>query len=138
MSKGRKVALIWIWVAVLLSMQGGGVLGPAPPFPADKLSVLIVEETGDRKDLSPGQLDIIASNGAGSVVDWIGQHGGQRRTLDKDDGTEMEEAWVKAAMSAPRQSVPWVVASNGRTGFSEPLPKDRATLIAKLTPLGGK
>ncbi len=140
-SPAQRRQLVWLVIVDLLFTFGQHLTGVGlspPPFPTDKLSVLIVEETNDRKALPPGQFDIVASNGAGSVVDWIGQHGGNRKTLDKDTGTELEDQWVKDAMAVPRQSLPWVVASNGRSGFSEPLPKDRAALIAKLTPLGGK
>ena len=146
----KTVQLVLWWYVLALEVLigvrhfGGAALSP-PPFACNGLHVLIVEESSLRKDLPAGQYEIIMSKAPTGVIEWMNIHNAKAtsgvpewRNLDQDDKTDLDDKWVQDAMAVPRESVPWVVASNGRTGFSIPLPKTPAELIAKLSPLGGK
>lgn len=87
------------------------------PFPADGLTVLIVEETNERGNLSAGHLAVMTS-----VVlrEWFDEHDVAWRIYDKD--TEGASEPFATALHLPRDSLPWILISNGKTGFSGPLP----------------
>lgn len=87
------------------------------PFPVDELAVLIVEESTERSTLPQAQLDIFT---AGQV--WMDQNGIEGMILDPDTQGVNMPPW-REAFAVPRQSVPWIVISNGRSGTSEPLPQ---------------
>lgn len=97
------------------------------PFPSDGLAVLIVYETGDASRLSSGHRAIIFGADARKFLDETTKTEADGRTpayriFDKDvDISVIDNRW-KAAMGVARESLPWVVVSNGRTGFSGPLP----------------
>lgn len=86
------------------------------PFPADRLSVLIVEEAQDRYLLPQSQLSIFS---AGQV--WMNSAGIASKILDPNTEGVNEQPWA-SAFAVPRDSLPWVVISNGVSGFSGPLP----------------
>ena len=112
---------------------GPGPKPPTPtpddnaPFPSDGLAVLIVYETGDASRLSSGHRAIIFGADARKFLDETTKTEADGRTpayriFDKDvDISVIDNRW-KAAMGVARESLPWVVVSNGRTGFSGPLP----------------
>jgi hypothetical protein len=52
------------------------------------------------------------------------------RIYDADTDVTAEAKVWQDAMAVPRQSLPWLVVSNGRTGFSGPLPADPAAFQA--------
>lgn len=89
---------------------------PTAPFPANKLCVLIVEETSDRRNLTTAQLNAITS---AKVHRYIKEQGGDFALVDPDSPLEGEEEWVTAAMKVKRGKLPWIVISNGKTGASE-------------------
>ena len=92
---------------------------PIVPFPTDKLSVLIVEETADRIALAknhPKKLNAITS---ARLHNLIKDHGGDFALVDPDSDLSKEEAWVTEAMKVKRGKLPWVVVSNGKTGASQ-------------------
>lgn len=44
--------------------------------------------------------------------------------LDKDADVSGLEAWVGLAWRRPRATLPWLIISNGTTGYEGPIPKD--------------
>lgn len=141
--------LMWLVVINMLvtvahHFAQGGLPWAPPPFACEGLHVLIVEQSSVRKDLPAGQKEIITS---ATFADWLNSNcpadaTGTKgwRILEPTDGDKLtyEDQWLKDAMAVDRASVPWVVASNGHTGFSGPLPLTAAELLDKLKPLGGK
>jgi hypothetical protein len=140
-SQRAKLSLTVLVLAVAaLLLAGGGSIGEsAPPFKADRLCVLVVEESENRGKLSSGQLDAIAAIGPGSVRGFIEGQGGEYQVLDKDDGDKLTYSpqWVKEAFALERRGEPWIHAANPRTGFSVPL-TNADEVLSELAPLGGK
>ena len=110
---------------------------PAPPIAGGGNRVLIVYETGDR--LPPAQSAILTS---GVLRDYLDAKTakddfnptGAYRIWDKDvnlSHPSVSPSW-KAAFARPRQSLPWIVVSNGRTGYEGPLPADVPQTLALL------
>lgn len=91
---------------------------PTVPFPATKLSVLIVEETANRGNLKAAQRNAILS---ATWKRYVEQQDGDWASVDPDSPLEDEKAWVTEAMKVKRGELPWVVISNGRTGASGPI-----------------
>lgn len=98
-----------------------------PPIPAAGLHVLVVFETG--KALPPGQQSILYGKAVRDYLQAncvVGPDGKtkQFRIYDQDvDASRDSKLWADA-MKRPRASVPWVVVSNGKTGFEGPLPEN--------------
>lgn len=128
-----KILLI---VLILKFMGGGGFTpGGSAPFPTDKLSVLIVESTEDRDELSRSQ------TAARDSVIWrayVESVGGQWRVLDDQTDISKELEWVKSGMAVPRASMPWLVISTGKSGSSVPFPENLEALMLELKKFGGQ
>jgi len=116
--------------------------GPLPPIPVDGFRVLIVYETAELSKLPKEQLPILygpavrdymtskAAVGAdGKTKEW--------RIWDKDVTTANESKLWQDAMARPRTAVPWVIISNGKTGFEGPLPANEADMLTLLKKFGG-
>lgn len=102
---------------------------PEPePGPAGKLMVLIVEETDARGTLPAGQIPIFAAK---EVRDFL-KTTGDLRIFDKDQDITGAEPWVQTAWKEPRQSLPWIILSNGQAGYSGPLPASVADTMVLL------
>lgn len=146
-SRRLVLALLALWLAIgvtdVLAFLLPGVLGPTP----GPIAVLIVEETEDRNDLTPGQRAVIQSNAPGSVRDYCKTHcekdaAGvvQFRVLDKDDSLDKDTDEMKALFALKRDSVPWlVIKRSGMAGVaaSEPLPKTAEETLSLLKRYGG-
>jgi len=126
---GKTIALILLLLLVVRNAGGGG--GSAP-FPTDKLSVLIVEEVQDRGKLPLPQLSAINGTTWRAIVPLE-----QRRVVDQNVTLTKEVQWVKDALAVKRDSLPWLVISDGKSGFSGPLPPDESALIELLKKYGG-
>lgn len=121
---------------------GPGPTPPVPPQPPAPISgdgnrVLIVYETG--QGLPSAQAAVITS---GVVRDYLDAKtvkdahnpAGAYRIWDKDvnlSHPSVSQSW-KDAMARPRTSLPWVVVSNGKTGYEGPLPPDVPQTLALL------
>lgn len=130
--KGLNWLLLGLVAASLLVLaSGGGAIGQAAPFQADKLSVLVVEETEQR------------TTALANVLSAVEQHtkaaGGNWRQLDptKQDVSQ-DEAWVQAAWKVKGATVPWIVAATPRSGVNQALPANEADALKLLSPLGVK
>lgn len=103
---------------------------PVPPTPAPipvaGLNMLIVEEVKDRNKLPPGQLQILFDK---RLRDYINSKNPpvngdpHYRIWDQNDDATNELKMWRDAFARPRQSVPWLIISNGKSGFEGPLPK---------------
>lgn len=101
---------------------------PTPaPIPDAGLRILIVYETSQLGSMAKPQLAIlydqafrvwlsgVAVKGSdGKTPDW--------RVYDKDADVTADSALWKTALARPRASVPWMIVSNGKTGWEGPLP----------------
>lgn len=120
---------------------------PKPPAPdptpqPGKLKILIVEETADRGKLPSSQMEVLFSPAIRAYVKTACSKSSDGnpdfRVYDVDTDTAKEAGWVQVAMKEPRASLPWVVLSNGVTGFSGPLPKTEAETLELLKKYGGR
>jgi hypothetical protein len=91
----------------------------AAPFPADGLHVLIVYETAKVGDLTAEQRAIILGTDVRGALDAAAPK--RYRIYDQDADLQFVPQVWKDAMAVPRQSLPWLAISNGKTGFSGPL-----------------
>lgn len=108
---------------------------PQPPIPVSSLHVLIIEETNDRGTLPAAQAQIFTST---KVLGWLRTNAPEHwRIWDADQKPELAPAEFQEALKLPRQGLPWIVISNGTTGFSGPLPTnemDTLSLLQKYKP----
>jgi len=107
---------------------------PAPPIAGEGNRVLIVYETGD---VLPAKQAAILTSGvlrdyldATTAKDTANPNGAYRiwdQNIDLSHPS-VSPSW-KAAMARPRASVPWIVVSDGTSGYEGPLPESvEATL----------
>lgn len=98
-----------------------------PPIASEGLRVLIVYESALLSKMPTAQQNIIFSKPMRDYLNdkcVVGVDGKTRefRIWDKDtDAGSESELWSKA-FSRPRKEVPWILISNGKTGFEGPLP----------------
>lgn len=97
------------------------------PIPLVGFRVLIIEETSQRSKLTPGQFNFMFGKVNRDWLDSVctietGQPG--YRIYDKDaTGVNDAQQWPRDTLKRPRgNELPWVVISNGVTGFEGPLP----------------
>ena len=115
---------------------------PDAPIPVSGLRVLVVFETADAAKLTAGQQQAIYSKATRDLLNAncvVGPDGKTRewRIFDQNvDASADSKTWADA-MKRPRKSVPWLIVSNGTSGFEGPLVDDKqvADLVAKF---GGK
>lgn len=123
---------------------------PAPPdpapLPAAGLSVLIIEESGSRSTLPREQLLTMTATGPGSVGEYIaakaikGPDGKtpEFRIFDKDQNVSAESKFWQDAMALKRgPELPWLMVTNGKGGYSGPLPKTQVETLTILKKYGG-
>lgn len=98
--------------------------GPDPdqPAPIDLpgLRVLIVYESADVSRLTIGQIEILRGK---KMADFLNANCVKDgwRVLDKDAKfTNPDHHWAKA-LKRDRTALPWIIVSNGKTGFEGPL-----------------
>lgn len=126
------IALLWIWIPTSVS-PAPPVPEPQPvvPIPGEVLRVLIVEETDERSKLPSSQVALMLS---GDLYQWLTDHKTEWHIWDKDVDVSRESQVWQDAMKIPRQSLPWLIVSNGKNGESVPLPKswdEMAKLLEK-------
>lgn len=115
---------------------------PPAPIPADGFRVLIVYESAESGKIPASQQAILftqsvraylnercAAGADGKTKEW--------RMWDKDVDTSAETKVWQDAMKRPRQQVPWIVISDGKTGFEGPLPGNVADTLSLLKKYGG-
>lgn len=135
------LAIIAIAVCLFFGLFGVPsipVLVPKPvvvveeaPFPSDGLTVVIIEETEARMrgELSPGHFAALASN---DVREWAKAAGAHFRVFDQHTPTAGMTETELAAFNLKFDSLPWIHISNGKTGFTGPLPDGVEATIALM------
>lgn len=118
---------------------------PSPaPIPLPGLRVLILFESGDVDKYPTGQLAIL--NGA-AFHKWLdgvcvqGPKNKEWRIWDADTDARSEAKHWQDALARKRESLPWLIVSNGTTGFEGPLPKtadEAKAVIQKYATAGGR
>lgn len=116
---------------------------PPAPIPGDGFRVLIVYESAALARYPPGQLAVLYAKAVRDYLNTrcpVGPDGKTRewRIYDQDTDTSGESRTWQDAMRRPRQSLPWVVVSNGRTGYEGPLPASVADTLALFQRYGGE
>ncbi len=130
--------LTWVnWIggiaclALIVAGQRGNlpVIDAKPLISGDGMHVLIVEETNERNTLPASQVAIFT---AAPVRKWLVEHNAQARFFDKDQDVQFEAQNWQDAMKIKRDSLPWLVVSNGKNNFTGPLPKSVDETISLL------
>jgi hypothetical protein len=118
------------------------------PIPEPGFRVLFVFEAADLTKYDRGQANAMRAK---EVADYLaakcvkGPDGKTPETRAYDKDTPMDAApklW-RDAMARPRTSLPWVVVSNGRTGYEGPVPfnkddpADLSPILTLLRKYGG-
>ncbi len=120
-----------------------GPTPPIPPTPIQGLRVLFVYDRAKLAQLTPEQATIRTST---IIRDYLKTHAAKgadgitpeaRFVSVGDDISEEPEAW-RAIMTRPRQSVPWVVISNGQAWHEGPWAADVPSQLAILKKYGGE
>jgi hypothetical protein len=101
------------------------------PFPSEGLTVVVIEETETRMrgELSPGHFAALTSL---TVRDWAKESGVHFRVFDQHTPTAGMTATEAAAFKLKADSLPWIHISNGKTGFTGPLPDGVEATIALM------
>ena len=123
--------LLAIGVALLMSSSRSCTIVPLTPPPIDAAgyNVLIVEETADRGQLTEDQVAILTSV---QLRTWVDQQPGTLMIVDDDAPIDQLAKPWQEAMRRPRAALPWLIVSNGKTGWEGPLPADVAATQAVL------
>jgi hypothetical protein len=112
------------------------IVSDPPPFKADKLSVLVVEETTARNTYTAGQREVMLSTAG--VREYVKAKDGEFFVLDKDTTLDKAAPWVQEAMKAAQPNqLPWIVAATPSAGFTKQLPKEASETLADVQKLGG-
>lgn len=126
----RLEGLVYCLLALTLLMRGGGSIGGSAPFPAERLNVLVVEETSQRGSLTADQRAALTGTAEGTMIAAVKKRGGEFRIIDKDQTDLSKDApWVAKAFAVERKSVPWIVTAGPSRGVSEPLPATTAEIL---------
>lgn len=117
---------------------------PDPPKPVDPtpipepgFRVLIVYETAA---VSPQIASILSADAIRSYAREKCVKDGTTPafyTFDKDADTTKFFPWVGKAMARPRTALPWILISNGTSGFEGPLPGTVSETLALMRKYGG-
>ena len=111
-----------VTVVVGVAPEPGPPPGPEPipaPIPVAGFHVLFVAESSTLPSLPQTQLTIFYSQ---EMRAWLDQNTTAWRYLDPNVVIPVcDEVWCPA-MKRPRTSTPWIIVSNGVTGYEGPLP----------------
>lgn len=115
---------------------------PPAPIPGEGFKVLIVRESADLTKLPQSQQLVLRGATVAGYLDrrCATESDGKtkaHRIFDKDADTSGDYAYWTEAMKRPRSNYPWIVISNGKTGFEGPLPLTVADTMALLQKYGG-
>lgn len=110
------------------------------PIKAPGFRILIVEESSQRHTLPASQVAIFTSaaiteyaNAKCAKIEGVPEF----RVYDPDVPLTSESETWKEAMAVARTSLPWLICSDGKRGYSGPLPKTVDETLAILKRYGG-
>ena len=120
----------------------GPTPGPAP-IPLDGFRVMFILESEDASEIPVGQRDIFYS---ADVRDYLnkkcvkGPDGktAEWRIVDPDSEYTPEESRWKDASSRKRSTLPWMIISDGKTGYEGPVPATVQETLELLKKFGGE
>lgn len=116
---------------------------PPAPIPVDGFRVLIVLASDDIGKLPPAQQVALTSEEMTSYLNSKCAMGPDNKTRewriwdDQVDAANESKVWQDAYSVAKGQTKPWIVVSNGKSGFAGPLPKDLPSIMELLKKYGG-
>ena len=110
---------------------------PVIPAPLPIVGVLMIEESDDRAKITKGQYNALFGSAMRDYINAsVAKEDGQPalRILDKDQATlGMSKHWQDAAKKRPANfTTPWLIVSNGVSGWEGPMPADEAETKAIL------
>jgi hypothetical protein len=116
---------------------------PPAPIPHDGFRVLMVFEKDTLRDLPPGQFASLYSGDITYYLSTKCAKGPDHKTPEWrkwDQNQDLTNATpaMRDAMARPRKSLPWIVVSNGKTGFEGPLPNTPEETLTLLKKYGGE
>jgi hypothetical protein len=120
---------------------------PVPPNPAPipvaGFRVLMIEESADRAKIPPAQLAAMFDARTRTYLNSkcvTGPDGRTRewRLWDQNSDASNESKLWRDAFARPRQSLPWIIISDGMRGFEGPLPVNTDELLKLLKQYGGE
>jgi hypothetical protein len=128
-------------VAKLLA-RDGEPSASAAPIPNAGFRFLVVYDSVNLAKLPAAQIDILTSP---EIENYARAHCAkgadgktpERRFFPSDADVSKEPAVWQNALKLPRQSLPWIVISDGKTGFSGPLPANVPDTLNLLKRYGG-
>jgi hypothetical protein len=120
---------------------------PTPPTPVDPEvpalidgdgnKVLIVYEAMQTDSLTKAQYNAVFGKEMRDFLDSkcaVGSDGKTKewRIFDKDVDMKLSPPQWSKAMKRERKSIPWIIISNGKTGYEGPLPATEAEIMSLL------
>lgn len=116
---------------------------PDAPIPVAGFRVLVVYETGEVAKLPKEQAAVLYAK---QVRDYLNSKcvtGADSKTRewriwDKDVDASGEAKHWQAALARNRKGVPWIIISDGKTGFEGPLPASVDEMLRLLKKYGGE
>jgi hypothetical protein len=108
---------------------------PPAPIPSAGFRALIVYDTAKVATLPREQQLILFSKSVRDYLNATAVKGtdsktGEWRIYDKDTDVSKESQLWQDAMKRPRKELPWLIVSNGKSGFEGPLPATVADTLA--------
>ena len=115
---------------------------PAPaPIAGDGFRVLLLYDTAKVSSLPAAQQEILF---AGSIRDYLNQKAVKGssglpdwRFWDASIDASQDSKAFQDALKLPRTQLPWIIVSDGKTGFTGPLPASVDDALALLKKYGG-
>lgn len=144
----RYAAPLLLLVAAVLLVSGKipslqwNLFPSVAPIQEPGFRVLMVYESADLSQLSESQKSVLYS---AKIREYLNAHCSQGadgktpdyRIIDQDTDVSGDSGWWQEAMKRERKSLPWLVISNGKTGFEGPLPKSVDEALVVLKKYGG-
>ena len=114
---------------------------PPPPKPTvGKLKIMIIEDPSLRAAIPASQIAVMDGQ---TLREYAKSHctaadgAPDFRMLSVRHDVSNQPAWIKAAFAEPRASLPFLVVSNGTSGFAGPLPATVAETMTLIQKYGG-
>lgn len=119
----------------------GPTPGPAP-IPVAGFRVLMLYEEEDKAKYPASQLSVLTGRAVRDYLESkcvVGPDSKTReyRIWDKDVDASPESKHWQDALKRPRTALPWVIISDGKTGFEGPLPQTIEETLTLLKKYGG-
>jgi hypothetical protein len=135
------VAAVLLVTGKLPSLQWN-LFPSVAPIQEPGFRVLMVYESADLSQLSEAQKSVLYSTKIRQYLNAKCSKGADGKTpdyriIDQDTDVSGDANWWQEAMKRERKSLPWLVISNGKTGFEGPLPKSVDEALAVLKKYGG-